>query len=196
MKVGLYFGSFNPIHIGHIQVAEYIRVHGGFEEVWFIPSPLNPHKSEETLIPAELRLEWVKKSIEELPHTQCLDDEFHLPKPSYTHKSVLYLTDKYPQHSFGLIMGADNLYGFHKWQHAEELAEMAPLHVYARPGFEKPTLPMPFNADWYDAPLIDISATEIRDLLYKDGSINHLVPHAILSELIAFFQSVKSQPEQ
>ena len=193
-KVGLYFGSFNPIHIGHIQVSEYIRVHGSFDEVWFVPSPLNPHKSQETLIPSDIRLKWVQMSIEDLSHTYCVDDEFYLPRPSYTHKSVLHFKSKYPDISFGMIMGADNLYGFHKWQHADELARICPLHVYARPGFEKPPSPIPFQASWYDAPLIDISATEIRDLLYRKGSINHLVPQAILPELIAFFQSVKAQP--
>lgn len=193
-KVGLYFGSFNPIHIGHIQVSEYIRVHGSFDEVWFVPSPLNPHKSQETLIPSDIRLKWVKMSIEDLSHTYCVDDEFHLSRPSYTHKSVLHFKSKYPDISFGMIMGADNLYGFHKWQHADELARICPIHVYARPGFEKPPSPIPFQASWYDAPLIDISATEIRDLLYREGSINHLVPQAILPELIAFFQSVKAQP--
>ena len=193
-KVGLYFGSFNPIHIGHIQVSEYIRVYGSFDEVWFVPSPLNPHKSQETLIPSDTRLKWVKMSIEDLSHTYCVDDEFHLPRPSYTHKSVLHFKSKYPDIAFGIIMGADNLYGFHKWQHADELARICPIHVYARPGFEKPPSPIPFQASWYDAPLIDISATEIRDLLYREGSINHLVPQAILPELIAHFQSVKAQP--
>ncbi len=187
MKVGLYFGSFNPIHVGHIKVAQYIREHAQFDEVWFVPSPLNPHKKEETLIPAELRLKWVKLAVENLPFMQCSDKEFNLGLPSFTFRSVTHFYQIYPQHQFHLIMGADNLLTFHTWQNAEKLAQMSPLHVYARPRYNKPVGPMPFSATWYDAPLIDISATQIRDLLERNEPINNLVPEVIIDELSDFF---------
>ncbi len=196
MRVGLYFGSFNPIHIGHLQVAKYILEHGNFDEMWFVPSPLNPHKSEETLIPAALRLQWVQNALINEPQLSCSDEEFHLSLPSYTYKSALHFKEKFPQHEFALIMGADNLYTFHKWQFAEELSLICPLHVYARPGYPKPEEPMPFGATWYDAPLIDISATEIRDLLWENEPINHLVPNEIVSELTAFFQAMQPEPNE
>ncbi len=195
MRIGLYFGSFNPIHKGHLEVAHYMKQHAGFDSVWFIPSPLNPHKSGETLIPANLRLEWVQAAIKDTSYFECKDDEFHLSLPSYTYKTLMHLVAQYPNLQFGIIMGADNLHGFHTWQNAEELAAMAPLHVYARPGFEKPPAPLPYKATWYDAPLIDISATEIRDLLWQEKSAEHLIPEAITEPLIQFFNRRKMDQE-
>lgn len=197
-NIGLYFGSFNPIHVGHIQVANLIMEKAKFDEVWFVPSPLNPHKSEETLIPAEIRLKWVQMALQNLPQFLCSDVEFHLSIPSFTYKTVKHLTSVYPDDHFELIMGADNLYNFHKWQNANELAEICPLNVYPRPGFPKPD-EMPYNAKWFDAPLMEISATQIRDILWQnhdqmelaDKSIQHLVPQEIKESLTSFFQSIK-----
>ncbi len=191
-QIGLYFGSFNPIHKGHLQVAEYIKNHGQFDEIWFVPSPLSPHKQNDTLIPAELRLKWVSDSVNHLVDMSVANDEFTLPKPSYTHKSVVYFYEKYPNYNFSLIMGADNLYGFHKWEKADELAQICPLHVYARAGYPKLD-PLPFNATWYDAPLIEISATEIRDALENNQRLTSWIPDQILDELVSFFKSVESK---
>lgn len=194
-SIGLYFGSFNPIHNGHLDVAHYMKSNAPFDEIWFVPSPLNPHKSGETLIPAETRLNWVQKAIENSSDFRCKNDEFELPLPSYTYKSLTHFSKKYPNKSFGIIMGADNLHGFHKWQNAQELSELAPLHVYARPGYEKPMEPMPFGAKWYDAPLIDISATQIRDLLWNAKPIDNLVPSEIENQVRIFFNAKKNGPE-
>lgn len=188
MRIGLYFGSFNPIHFGHLQVAHYFYMLGKFDAIWMIPSPLNPHKSEETLVPADLRLSWVQKAIDGEIGLKCNDVEFHLGTPSYTHRTVTHLYQEYRQHQFSLIMGADNLQSFHSWNHAEELAKICPLHVYARPGYPKPAEPIPFGATWYDAPLMHISATEIRDLLGNQKPIDHLVPQSVIGEVEAFFQ--------
>jgi nicotinate-nucleotide adenylyltransferase len=191
-RIGLYFGSFNPIHNGHIRVAQYIRENGSFEEIWFVPSPLNPLKSEETLIPAHIRLNWVQKALKGVPGLSVSDLEFHLPIPSYTFQSAQAFVQQFPEHEFALIMGADNLHGFHRWQHAEELSLLTPIHVYARPGFPKPEqIPLPYNAIWYDAPLLGISATQIRESLWNDDSINAWVPKPILSEVTEFFAEVK-----
>ncbi len=197
-RIGLYFGSFNPIHVGHIQVADLILNEAKFDEVWFVPSPLNPHKSEETLIPADIRLKWVQMALQNLPQFLCSDVEFHLTKPSYTYKTVKHLYSVYPNDKFELIMGADNLNSFHKWQNANELAQICPLNVYPRPGYVKPDS-MPFNAKWFEAPLLDISATQIRDILWENHNspeiaserIQTLVPQEIKESLAAFFQSIK-----
>jgi len=189
--VGLYFGSFNPIHKGHLQVANYIKVHGKFDEIWFVPSPLSPHKQNDSLIPAELRLKWVSESVDIIDNMLVADDEFNLPKPSYTYKSVVHFYSKYPDCEFSLIMGADNLYGFHKWEKAAELSTICPLHVYARTGYPKPK-PLPYNATWYDAPLIEISATEIRTALENSESLTEWIPDPILKELSSFFKSIET----
>lgn len=190
-RIGLYFGSFNPIHNGHIEVALYMKNHAHFDEVWFVPSPLNPHKSNETLIPADTRLLWVQKAIEAYDFFQCKDDEFHLSLPSFTYKSLMHFSQKHPDIQFGIIMGADNLHGFHTWQNAQELSELAPLHVYARPGYEKLPDPLPFGATWYDAPLINISATQIRDIYWQGGQAVHLIPKEIEHWVSDFFQAKK-----
>ena len=186
-RIGLYFGSFNPIHKGHLKVAEYLRMNAPFDEVWFVPSPLNPHKSEETLIPANLRLKWVEMSVAHYDHFSCKNDEFELGLPSYTHKSVVHFREQYPEYDFFILMGADNIYGFHTWNNAESLANMAPLHVYARPGYEKPQGKLPFDAIWYDAPLIDISATQIRESLKHGKNVTEWVPEIIEEELKQFY---------
>lgn len=196
MRIGLYFGSFNPLHVGHIQVARYFQNLQVFDAIWFVPSPLNPHKSEETLVPAELRLSWVKKALEGEAGMACCDIEFSLGLPSYTHRTVLALQTQHPNYTFNLIMGADNLLHFHKWNHAEELANICPLFVYARPGYHKPQEPMPFGATWHDAPLLHISATEIRDKLANHETIDSLVPSSILAEVEAFFQHFFSEQDQ
>jgi len=185
MRVGLYFGSFNPIHLGHLDVATYMLNHIPVDQVWFVPSPL---KKQETLIPAEIRLEWVKLATENKDCLSVTDIEFSLGTPSYTYRTLLRLTQEFPQHSFYLIMGGDNLSSFHKWQNAEEIAQIAPLHVYARPGYETAPIPMPYNATWHQAPLIDISATDIRNRLEHNLSINHLVPENLINHIVAFFK--------
>jgi nicotinate-nucleotide adenylyltransferase len=196
MRVGLYFGSFNPLHVGHIQVARYFQNIHIFDAIWFVPSPLNPHKSEETLGPAELRLSWVKTALESEEGLSCCDIEFGLGLPSYTHRTVVALKAQHPEHTFSLIMGADNLIHFHKWNHAEELAAICPLFVYARPGYNKPQEPIPFGATWHDAPLLHISATEIRDKLANNEDIGNLVPSSILAEVEAFFQHFFAEQDQ
>jgi nicotinate-nucleotide adenylyltransferase len=188
LRIGLYFGSFNPIHKGHLQVASYLQEQAPFDFIWFVPSPLNPHKSEETLIPALLRLKWVEQTVQRMDKFECKDDEFDLGLPSYTYKSVLHFKEKYPNYQFFIIMGADNIYSFHTWNHAEHLAQIAPLHVYARPGYPSPADPLPFNALWYDAPLIDISATQIRDALKKGMEVKDWVPSEIEKELREFYR--------
>lgn len=196
MRIGLYFGSFNPLHVGHIQVAQYFNSIKAFDAVWFVPSPLNPYKTEETLVPAQLRLDWVMTALASETNIRCCDVEFGLGLPSYTYRTVKHLETLYPEHTFSMIMGADNLLGFHNWNNAEELATICPLHVYARPGYPKPDEPIPFGAVWYDAPLLHISATEIRDKLANNEDISHWVPSAILGGVKAFFEHFFAEQHQ
>jgi len=196
MRIGLYFGSFNPIHVGHIQVARYFKNINAFDVIWFVPSPLNPHKSEETLVPAPQRLQWVQTALLTETDFECSDVEFGLGLPSYTYRTVEHLQNIHPNLTFSIIMGADNLLHFHKWNQAEALAQRCQLHVYARPGYEKPIGDIPFNAIWHDAPLLHISATEIRDRLAQNLPIDSLVPAAILVEVETFFQHFLADQHQ
>ncbi len=140
MKTGLFFGSFNPVHIGHTAIANYFVEYAGLREVWFVVSPHNPLKERTTLLPEYHRLELVRLALEDDPRFRASDIEFRLPKPSYTIDTLAYLTEKYPKREFVLIMGADNLVTLHKWKNFEELVRRYEIVVYPRKGSETGTL--------------------------------------------------------
>jgi nicotinate-nucleotide adenylyltransferase len=140
MKTGLFFGSFNPVHIGHTAIANYFVEYAGLREVWFVVSPHNPLKERTTLLPEYHRLELVRLALEDDPRFRASDIEFRLPKPSYTIDTLAYLTEKYPKREFVLIMGADNLVTLHKWKNFEELVRRYEIVVYPRKGSETATL--------------------------------------------------------
>ncbi|WP_209332358.1 nicotinate (nicotinamide) nucleotide adenylyltransferase [Lunatimonas salinarum] len=176
MKIGLFFGSFNPIHIGHLIIADIMQDQTDLEEVWFVVSPQNPMKSSKSLLHEFDRLRMVELATADNFRFKVLDVEFHMPKPSYTIDTLAVLSDKYPQHEFKLVVGSDNLTHFHKWKNSEQLLEYYGLYVYPRPGKMK-TLDHP-HIQFIDSPLIDISATFIRDTLRKGGSVRYLLhPH-------------------
>ena len=132
MKVGLYFGTFNPIHVGHLIIANYMTEHVDLDQVWIIVSPQNPLKKKKTLLPDYHRLALVRAAIEDDPKLTVSDIEFHLPIPSYTSTTLAYLKEKHPEHEFSLIMGEDNLRTFHKWYNHELILENHQLYVYPR----------------------------------------------------------------
>jgi nicotinate-nucleotide adenylyltransferase len=134
MKTGLFFGSFNPVHIGHTAIANYFVEYAGLREVWFVVSPHNPLKERATLLAEYHRLELVRLALEDDPRFRASDIEFRLPKPSYTIDTLAYLTEKYPKREFVLIMGADNLITLHKWKNFEELIRRYEIVVYPRKG--------------------------------------------------------------
>ena len=140
MKTGLFFGSFNPVHIGHTAIANYFVEYAGLREVWFVVSPHNPLKERATLLAEYHRLELVRLALEDDPRFRASDIEFRLPKPSYTIDTLAYLTEKYPKREFVLIMGADNLVTLHKWKNFEELIRRYEIVVYPRKGSETTTL--------------------------------------------------------
>ena len=168
-KVGLYFGSFNPVHIGHLAIAGYMTEFEGLEQVWFVVSPHNPLKKKETLLDDHQRLYMAQLAIGDNPRLKASDIEFRLPVPSYTIDTLAYLKEKYPSNKFSLVMGEDNLSTLHKWKNAKELLKEHPVYVYPRPGILKPSsaileqLLSSADISFSKAPLMDISGTFIRD---------------------------------
>lgn len=182
MKIGLYFGSFNPVHTGHLIIASHILNETGLNKVWFIVSPQNPLKSSTELLNEYDRLHLVRVATEDDNRIKASDIEFSLPRPSYTVDTLAYLTEKYPEHEFSVIMGGDSFQNFHKWKNFEVIAKRFPLYVYPRPGFE---ITNKHNADLaiVDAPLLQISATQIRKLIKEGKSIRYMVPDKVREEI-------------
>jgi nicotinate-nucleotide adenylyltransferase len=184
VKVGLYFGSFNPIHIGHLIIANHILNESAIEKVWFIVSPLNPFKDTQSLMNEYDRIHLVNKAIEEDPRLKASDIEFSLPKPSYTVHTLAYLKEKYPDYSFSIIMGSDGFQNIGKWKNAEVIVENYPIIIYKRPGFEVDNT-LNAKITVMNAPLLEISSTHIRELIKKGKSIKYLVPSSIEEEILS-----------
>lgn len=182
MKIGLYFGSFNPVHIGHLIIASYIVNNAGLNQVWFVVSPQNPFKKSAALLNEYHRLHLVKLATEDNNQLKASDVEFKLPRPSYTIDTLTYLKEKYPQHQFSIIMGSDGLQNFEKWKNYEALIKDNPFIIYKRPGFEI-TLVAGANIQSLEAPLLEISATTIRRLVKEGKSIRYLVPDKVAEEI-------------
>lgn len=183
MHTGLFFGSFNPIHLGHLMVAEYLREHARLDEVWFVVSPANPFKEESELWPAEKRLELVRTAIADNPGFRLCDLEFRLPRPSYTARTLENLVALYPDRRFSLIMGSDTLEALPRWKDTTYLQKtFHQLLVYRRKGAETATNAMdyPEKVRWFDAPYIDLSATYVRSVMAEGKSLRYLVPDCIL----------------
>ncbi|MFY0688807.1 MAG: nicotinate-nucleotide adenylyltransferase [Cyclobacteriaceae bacterium] len=179
MEVGLFFGSFNPIHIGHMIIANLAYESTSIDQVWFIVSPQNPHKSRGGLLHEFDRLDMVRAATYDHFHFQASDIEFGLPKPSYTINTLTHLSEKYPQHQFRLIIGEDNLKSFPKWKNHEQILNQHGLIVYPRPGVQINEKMSGANVSYIEAPLIDISASLIRQLIKTGKSVKLLVPDPV-----------------
>ena len=179
MKIGLFFGSFNPIHIGHLIIANYMATQTDLEQVWFVVSPQNPLKNKASLARDHDRLYLVRIAIEDNPLLKASDIEFGLPKPSYTIDTLTYLWEKYPQHEFTLIMGGDNLGTLHKWKNHHLILERNQIYVYRRPGYDLGELAEHPHVRLFDAPLMQISASYIRKCVRNGQSIQYLVPETV-----------------
>lgn len=177
-KIGLFFGSFNPIHNGHMIIAQYMLNFAGFNKIRFVVSPHNPLKDTENLWPAELRLELVKACASKHTDFEVTDIEFHLPTPSYTIDTLRLLQQNEPQNQFEVIMGSDNLANLPRWKGHEGILNDFVIHVYKRSGNENPELKAHPNVRYYETPFLDISATMIRDYLMQQKSVRYLLPDA------------------
>ena len=175
MQIGLFFGSFNPIHIGHLIIANTMADRGSVDQVWLVVSPQNPFKKQSSLLHEFDRLHMVRLAIADNPLLNATDIEFNMPKPSYTADTLAYLSDRYPQHSFKVIMGEDNLQYFHKWKNHEAIIEHYGLLVYPRPNAPETQWTKHEKVELIEAPEVDISATFIRKSIQNGHSIKYLV---------------------
>jgi nicotinate-nucleotide adenylyltransferase len=177
MKIGLYFGSFNPIHIGHLIIANTLYDRTDLDEVWFVVSPQNPFKKQQSLVHEFDRLRMVELAIADHFHFRASDVEFRMPKPSFTIDTLTYLSEQYPQHQFVLFLGSDNLKHFKKWKNFQAILDQYEIFVYPRPGeaitFEHPKIKT------IEAPLLDISATFIRKSIQEGRSVKYLLPDPV-----------------
>lgn len=183
MKIGLFFGSFNPVHTGHMIIANVMATQTDLQRVWMVVSPQNPLKPKNTLAKDYDRLHLVRLAIGDNPLLRASEVEFALPKPSYTIDTLTYLREKYPQYEFVLIMGGDNLATLHKWKNYELILRDYDIYLYKRPSTDLGDLATHPRVKIFDAPLLDISATYIRDCLAKGLSIQYLVPDAVYEYL-------------
>lgn len=179
MKIGLFFGSFNPIHTGHLIIANYLQQTTDLEKVWLVVSPQNPLKSKDTLLNEYDRLHLINLAIEGNPNLSVSNIEFTLPKPSYTIDTLIYLSEKYPQHQFCLIMGSDNIETLHKWKNYQQILDKYPLYVYKRRGSDNNPYAGNPNVQMLDFPFIDISATFIREGIKKGISMQYFLPNKV-----------------
>ncbi|MBV6442275.1 MAG: nicotinate-nucleotide adenylyltransferase [Haliscomenobacteraceae bacterium CHB4] len=179
MKIGLFFGSFNPIHVGHLIIANYMATQTDLDKVWLVVSPQNPLKPKKTLARDYDRLHLTRLGIGDNPKIQASNVEFDLPKPSYTVDTLAFLKEKYPDREFALIMGGDNLATLHLWKNYEHLLTHYDIYVYRRPAFDLGEWATHPRVRICEAPLLDISATYIRDCIRKGKSVRYLVPDAV-----------------
>jgi nicotinate-nucleotide adenylyltransferase len=181
-RIGLYFGSFNPIHIGHIAIAGYMTEFAGLGQVWFVVSPHNPLKKKETLLADHHRLYMTQLAIGESDRLKASDIEFRMTLPSYTIDTLTVLQEKHPKSEFCLVMGEDNLYTLHKWKNAEELINKYPIYYYPRPDAIKPSSQIldhilsTAEIHCADAPRMDISGTFIRNGIKHGKDMSYFLP--------------------
>ncbi|MGE4587654.1 MAG: nicotinate (nicotinamide) nucleotide adenylyltransferase [Mangrovibacterium sp.] len=176
MKIGLYFGTFNPIHIGHLAVANYMVEFTEVSQLWFVISPQNPFKKKQNLLKDYHRLEMVNLAIEGDDRFRASSVEFKLPRPSYTIDTLTYLQEAHPAHEFYLIMGSDNLKHLHKWKNHEQILQHYHLLVYPRPGDKPEELLQHPHIRHVEAPLMEISASFIRRAIAKGKNISCFIP--------------------
>jgi len=183
LKIGLYFGSFNPIHVGHLIIANHLVENTDLDKLWFVVTPHNPHKEKKSLADNYDRLHLVNLAIEDNENLQSSTIEFGLPQPSYTVDTLAYLKEKYPSSNFVLIMGGDNLEGLHKWKNYEQIIEHHEIYVYQRPNYKETELAEHQNITVLTAPLLEISSSYIRKLIKEKKSYRYLVPDKVYDYL-------------
>jgi nicotinate-nucleotide adenylyltransferase len=182
-KIGLFFGSFNPVHIGHLIIGNAMLAHCELDEVWFVVSPQNPLKERKTLLADQQRLEMVRLAVHDNYRMRACDVEFHLPIPSYTVLTLAHLGEKYRDKEFCLIMGSDNLDTFERWRNWDFILEHYRIYVYPRPGHTDCKLASHPHVTMVDVPQIDISSTYIREQIRQGHDVRYLLPEPVYQYL-------------
>ena len=183
MEVGLYFGSFNPIHHGHLIIASHILYNSNLDQLWFVVSPQNPLKQSAGLLNEYHRLYLVQLSVEEEKNMRAIDIEFKLPKPSYTIDTLTYLGEKYPDHSFSVIMGSDSFQNISRWKNYEQILKNYRIYIYPRSGSSEIEKYPNARITVVKAPILEISATQIRNNIKEGKPIRFLVPDKVREEI-------------
>ncbi|MFV8331689.1 nicotinate (nicotinamide) nucleotide adenylyltransferase [Flavobacterium sp. GSP14] len=178
MKVGLYFGTFNPIHVGHLIIANHMAEHSDLDQIWMVVTPHNPLKKKNTLLDDYHRLQMVHLATEDFPKIKPSDIEFKLSQPNYTVNTLVHLQDKYPSYEFSLIMGEDNLKSLHKWKNYEAILKHHDIYVYPRISSEEENLEFKNHPkiQVIDAPVVEISSTFIRENIKIEKNVQPLLP--------------------
>jgi nicotinate-nucleotide adenylyltransferase len=186
MKIGLYFGTFNPIHVGHLIIANHMAEHSDLDQIWMVVTPHNPLKKKNTLLDDYQRLHLVRLATEDYPNIKPTDIEFKLPQPNYTVNTLAHLSEKFPQHEFSLIMGEDNLKSLHKWKNYEYILQHHDIYVYPRVSeeVENELFKNHPRIQIIDAPVVEISSTVIRDNIKKNKNIRPLLPQKVWEYVI------------
>lgn len=195
--VGLYFGSFNPVHHGHLIIAKHLLNTKMVDEIWFVVSPQNPFKNSSTLLNEHHRYFLLMEAIEGEAFMKVSNVEFKLPKPSYTVNTLAYLEEKYPKTEFSIIMGSDSFQNLGKWHNAQVIINRYPIIIYKRPGFEIDNS-TEAKIKIADAPLLQISSTHIREMIRSGKSIRYMVPDSVRAEIEikGYYQNLRENPPQ
>lgn len=176
MRIGLYFGTFNPVHVGHLIIANHMLAYSDLEALWFVVSPRSPFKKGHCLLEVHRRLEMLRLAVADCDGMEVSEVELSLPQPSYTVTTLAHLTGRFPEHSFGLIMGADNLQSLSRWKDYETLLENNTLYVYPRLGFDPGPLTQHPHVRFLQAPVLQISSTQVRQMIREGKNVKPLLP--------------------
>ncbi len=180
MRIALFFGSFNPIHIGHLALANYVAEYGGVDEVQIVVSPLNPLKKASDMLPDEVRFDMVSRAVADYPKIKAQDIEFNLPRPSYTYTTLTHLKSLHPENEYVLVIGADNVESFPRWRDYQKILDEFEVIVYPRLGY---TSQIPFdNMHWLQTPIIEVSSTFIRESVWAGKDVRFFLPDSISEE--------------